>query len=124
MLFLTYIFVTFIFWTIALFIYRMITPYDEIKLVLSGNNAAAVAYAGTAVGLAIPLASLAEHAVNLVDLSMWAVVALIVQLATYYTAAKLLHVKEHIPAGNLAVGIVFGAASLGAGILNAACLSY
>jgi len=106
-------------------IYIRITPYHEIALIRAGNMAAAYSLSGTLIGFTIPLASAITHSVNPVDMAVWGVVALVVQLFAFLVARLLLpHLNEDIPAGNQATGFFLGALSLGIGVLNAACMSY
>lgn len=113
-------------WLLSLLVYVRVTPYPEFKLVEAGNVAAACSLAGTAVGLALPLVSLALHATNLVDLAMWAVVGLVYQLLMWLLVSRtvLRGLAKAIPEGNVAIGVVMGAFSVGLGALNFGCLSY
>ena len=68
---------------IFLGLYTWITPYREAALIHAGNRAAAVSLTGAGIGFVIPLASTIAHSLNLVDMLVWGVVAMIVQLALY-----------------------------------------
>ena len=62
---------------------------------------------------------------NPYDLAIWATIALVVQLLVYFAARTVLpDLSRDIPAGKVASGIFLGALSAGAGILNAASMSY
>ncbi len=105
--------------------YVRVTPYREFALVRDGNVAAAVSVSGALIGFVLPLASAIAHSVNLVDMVIWGVIALVVQLAAYCAARVLLpNLAQGISAGNTAQGVVLGALSIGIGILNAASMSY
>jgi len=109
----------------ALLIYVHVTPYREITLIREGNLAAALSLSGALLGFIVPLASAVTHSVGLVDMALWGVVALVVQLAGYFVARAMLPaLTRDIPSGNLAAGLSLGALSLGVGILNAACMTY
>lgn len=106
-------------------IYNKITPYDEIQLIREGNTAAAVAYSGAILGLALPLGSAVAHSVNPVDMLIWGVVALAVQVLVYFIVRRVLPLlNDHIPENKIAPAILLAAMSLAAGIINAACLTY
>jgi len=106
-------------------IYIHITPYREIALIRQGNSAAAASLSGTLIGFVLPLASAVEHSVNAYDLAIWASVALVVQLLVYLAARVVLPgLASDIPAGKVASGVFLAALSVGAGILNAASMSY
>ena len=121
-----YFAVTLVAWAVSLAIYVRITPYHELELVRAGNRAAAHSLSGTALGLALPLASLAVNAVSLLDLAGWAVIALAAQLLLWWLVQRLVFadLRAQIEQGNTAVGRVLGTLSLGLGLVNAACLTY
>src|SRR4051812_15748176 len=106
-------------------IYVYITPYKEIALIREGNSAAAASLSGALIGFVLPLAAAVEHSVNPYDLAIWATIALIVQLLVYLVVRGVLpDIGRDIPAGKVASGVFLGALSAGAGILNAASMSY
>jgi putative membrane protein len=110
---------------IFLLIYTRVTPYREWALIRAGNNAAAISLSGAAIGFILPLASTIVHSVSWLDMVVWAVVALIVQLATYLLARLLKpELNQAIAAGTTAPAVSLAAMSVGVGILNAACLSW
>lgn len=113
-------------WGLSLALYMAVTPYAELTLVRQGNRAAAWSLSGTALGLALPLASLVAHAVSLVDLAVWALLALVAQLLLWLLARRLLvpELREAIQADRQSVGIMLGSLSLALGLLNAASLTY
>ena len=112
---------------LALFltIYLFITPYREIALIRAGNTAAAASLSCALLGFVLPLSSAIAHSVSLLDMAIWGLIALIVQLLAYLAARLLLPgLAADIPAGQVAAGILTGALSLAVGILNAACMTY
>lgn len=112
---------------VALFlaIYVHITPYREFALIRQGNCAAAASLSGTLIGFVLPLAAAVEHSVNPYDLAIWATIALAVQLLVYLvTRVVLPDISRDIPDGKVASGVFLGTLSVGAGILNAASMSY
>lgn len=112
---------------LALFlgVYLWITPYREIALIRAGNAAAAASLSGALLGFVLPLASAIAHSVGLLDMAIWGLVALIVQLLAYLAARLLLPgLAADIPAGQIAAGVLTGALALAVGILNAACMTY
>ena len=106
-------------------IYLRVTPYREIALIRAGNTAAAASLSGSLIGFVLPLASAVVHSVNLWDMALWAAIALIVQLLVYVAVRALLPgVGRDIPEGKIAAGEFLGAASIAAGVLNAASMSW
>jgi putative membrane protein len=105
--------------------YISITPYREIALIRQGNAAAAASLSGAVLGFVLPLASAIAHSVSLLDMAVWGLIALIIQLLVYLAARLLLpDLARTIPAGQIATGVFLGALSLATGILNAACMTY
>ena len=64
-------------------IYIRVMPHRELALIREGNVAAALSLSGALIGFVLPLASAVAHSVNPVDMVVWGVVALLVQLAVY-----------------------------------------
>ncbi len=105
-------------------IYTKITPFDELALIHAGKGAAALSFGGALIGFSLTLGSAIVHNATLVEVLMWAVAAMIVQIIVYAVASRLMHtVRTEIEAGNVAMGGFMGSVSLVAGIVNAACLS-
>ena len=106
-------------------VYLWVTPYNEIKLIKDGNVAAAQSLSGTVLGFTFPLAAAISQAVHPWDMMLWAVIAGTVQILVYVAVRySLLNVTRRIPDGQIATGIVLGAISVAAGMLNAACMTY
>ncbi len=106
-------------------IYSAVTPHHEFALIRNGNSAAAVAFGGALIGFELPLASVVIHSLGLLDMVVWGVVALVVQLLAFL-AARLLDQRlcTRIAGGDTSAGIFVATISLAVGILNAACVTY
>jgi putative membrane protein len=123
--FLTYLAASLALLALFIMIYIWITPYKELTLIREGNVAAAASLSGTILGFVIPLAHSVAQSVNLIDMALWGLIALVVQLLVFFTVTRLIPgIARDIPAGKVAPGILLGALSLGTGILNAACMTY
>ena len=110
---------------VFLLAYLWITPYREISLIREGNAAAAASLSGAMMGFVLPLASAIVHNVSLLDMAVWGLIALIIQLLAYGAARLLLpNLARDIPAGQIASGVFLAALSLAIGLLNAACMTY
>jgi putative membrane protein len=106
-------------------IYVRATPYREFALIRAGNAAAAASLSGSLIGFVLPLASAVVHSVNPWDMALWAAIALAVQIVVYLVVRLLVpDVVRHIPEGKVGAGVFLGVASLAAGILTAACMTY
>ncbi len=106
-------------------IYVTITPYKEILLIRENNTAAALSFSGALAGFAIPLGSAVAHSVSLVDMLIWGLVAMCVQILTYFGVRVVFpNLPADIPLNHIPKGIVLGAISVIIGYLNAMCMTY
>lgn len=64
-------------------LYILLTPQKEMELLRAGNASAGLALAGVIVGLAIPMASCLASSVSPVDLIIWGVVSLLIQILAF-----------------------------------------
>jgi putative membrane protein len=110
---------------IFIFVYERFTPYREFQLIAAGNLAAAISLGGAVIGFAMPLASVITHSVGWLDMIVWGVVALIVQILVYAVARMIAPMLvEHVRQGRVAPATALAIASLTVGLLNAACITY
>ena len=123
--FLAYLALALVLLAVFVAIYVRVTPYREMALIREGNMAASFSLSGSILGFIIPLSSAVQHSVNMVDMAIWGLIAMLVQIAAY-VAVKLLipSITQDIPANKGAQGFFLGCVSLGVGMLNAACMSY
>jgi putative membrane protein len=123
--FLAYFAVSLVLLTCFVAIYVRVTPHREFQLIREGNLAAAFSLSGALLGFIVPLASAIEHSVGLVDVIIWGLIALAVQIAAFVVVKLMIPtITDDIAAGKQAPGFFLGALSLGVGLLNAACMTY
>ena len=104
-------------------VYVLLTPWKELALVRGGNGAAGLALSGAIVGLAIPIASCLASSINIYDLLLWGVVALILQLLTYRIIDMILRdIPARIQNDEAGAAIVLIASKLAVAMLLAAGL--
>lgn len=124
-LFALYFAVSLVIGAVYLAIYSFVTPYPEWTLIRNGNNAAAISLSGAIIGFVIPLANTIQQSLSLLDMIVWGIVAMIVQLLTYLAARVLKpHLNTEIAAGRTAPAVLLAALSIAVGALNAACMTY
>lgn len=110
---------------VFLLIYTRVTPYREFALIRAGNDAAAISLCGAGLGFILPLASTIVNSVSWLDMVVWGVVALVIQLGVFVVARLLKpQLNADIAAGRTAPAVSLAAMSVGVGILNAACLTW
>jgi putative membrane protein len=107
-----------------LYAYLWITAHDEFALVRADKPGAAISLGLSMIGFALPLTSSIAHADNVVDMMIWGIIALVVQIAAYYLARiPVPDLSHRIANGEIAPAIWLGAASITAGLVNAASMT-
>jgi putative membrane protein len=108
---------------IGVAIYVRLTPFREREMVASGNAAAGTTLAGATLALAIPLAAMLATSGTLLDILVWGVVALILQLLTLgVVALAMRNFRSMIESGNVAAAITLAGAQIAVALLNAAAM--
>ncbi|MGO4386163.1 DUF350 domain-containing protein [Microvirga sp. 2YAF29] len=106
-------------------LYTLATMHNEFALIRQNVISAATALGFSLVGFALPLASAIVHAQSILDLLVWGLVALAVQIVVYWLVRLLMpNLSQRIAAGEMAASLFLGAASLSAGIINAASMTF
>ena len=106
-----------------LYVYTWITAHNEFELLRVNNSGAAISLGLSTIGFALPLTSSIAHADGILDMTIWGVIALIVQVGVYYLARiPVPDLSKRIENGEVAPAIWLGAASVTAGMLNAASM--
>ncbi|MBL8559758.1 MAG: DUF350 domain-containing protein [Hyphomonadaceae bacterium] len=110
--------------TVGLTTYVLLTPHKELALIRDGNASAALAFGAVVVGLAIPLGACLAHSYSVLDLVVWGVVTLLVQLITFrLTDIFLRGLPRRIAEGDVAAAIFLMSVKLGVGIILAGALT-
>jgi putative membrane protein len=105
-------------------IYTRLTPFDEVKLIRAGNQAASLSLGGTLIGFSLPIASALMHTPDYYQFLGWAGGAMLIQILVYNVATRLLSMsKDEIEANNTAFGGLLGAISISIGLVNAGSIS-
>jgi len=109
---------------IGLACYMALTPFNEWRLVREGNVAAGIVVAGTLVALALPLAATLASSGVVLDIVLWGLVALVIQLAAFVAAtAALRGLRAMIEAGNVAAALVLVGIQIAVALLNAGAMA-
>lgn len=104
--------------------YMALTPFNERQLVREGNVAAGVVVAGTLVALAMPLAATLASSIVVLDIVLWGLVALVIQLLTFIAATALIPgLRTMIEGGNVAASLVLIGIQLAVALLNAGAMA-
>lgn len=106
-------------------IYTRMTAHDELTLLTKNVPGAAVSLGLSMLGFALPVASAIAHASNIVDCIIWSIIALCVQIVAYYCARiPVPNLSQRIAAGEMGPAIWLGLASITAGLLSAASMTW
>ncbi len=126
--FLSFFFTALVLVIVFLYLYAVVTPYDDYKLIFEDNNiAAALGFGGAIIGVSIPLYSALVHSVSYVDFAIWGGVAILIQLIFAFIVTRLggkYSFKTKISDGVISVGILMAFLSISIGLLNAGSMSY
>ncbi len=107
------------------FIYLWVTPYHELRLVREGKCAPAVSFGGAVIGFVIPLASAIAHSLSFLDMFLWALVALVVQVLVFLVLRLSLTGLVHdIAEDRMGPAVIVAVFSSAAGILSAASMTW
>ena len=109
---------------VAAAVYLVLTPHKEIRLVREGNVAAAVDLGGVLVGLAIPLAFSLKGSTSLVDVALWGVATVVIQLLVFRLVDLVLHgLPKRIKDGEMAAAALLVGAKLATAMIVAAAVA-
>jgi putative membrane protein len=99
-------------------LYIWITPYSEAKEIKAGEIAPAIALAGAMLGFTFPLLVASYAHGGFLDFLAWSAISCAVQLLVFKVLYALL--PRVIETNNAAGALCFAAASICAGLINAA----
>ena len=106
-----------------LLVYTLATSRNDFALIRQNVTSAALALGFSLVGFALPLSSALVYAQGVLDAVVWGVVAICVQILVYWLVVLLVpKLPLRISAGEMSAALFLGAASLAAGIINAAAM--
>ena len=113
---------------VFLYLYALVTPYDDYKLIFEDNNiAAALGFGGAIIGVSIPLYSALVNSVSYTDFVIWGVIAILIQLIFALVVTRIsgkYSLESKISQGFVPVGILMAFLSICIGLLNAGSMSY
>lgn len=116
--------ITLVLLAVGMFVYTRVTPFHEGPLIAQGNVAAGVTLAGAVVSLAIPLAATLATSRQTLDIVVWGIVAVVLQLVAFMVVALLLKNLRHmIEQGNRAAAFALAGVQLSVALLNAGAMA-
>jgi putative membrane protein len=115
--------VALVIWVVGIGLYLSITPHDEISLVRAGNTAAGVSFGAAAFGIGAPIAATLASSHSVLDLVVWGMTALIIQLVSFRVVDLIVKgLSARIVAGELASASVLVGVKLGSALITSAAL--
>jgi len=120
-----YLLTAFLLLTTYSVIYTAVTPHPEWSLLRQGNLSAALAFGGSMVGFVLPLCSAIAHSVSIVDVAVWGLVAMVVQITAFFVLRLAIptiskDIESDRPGPATAAALFF----LAIGLVNAACMTW
>lgn len=113
---------------VFLYLYALVTPYDDYQLIFHENNtAASLGFGGAIIGFSIPLYSALVSSVSYADFLIWGAVAMLIQLLFAFIVTRISNkfsLEKQISSGVVSVGILMAFLSISVGLLNAGSMSY
>lgn len=121
---LTHSVATFILLFMAVTFYMKVTPYCELELIKQGNSAASIVLSGALLGIAIPLAFCLNGSFSLIDILLWGLVIVLLQIVAF----KMMDVvfkglSAHIERGNIAMAMFVSAIKLSIAAVTSAAIA-
>jgi len=105
-------------------LYSWLTPYRDIQLVREGNTAAAISLGAVLVGLAIPLAVSLGYSTGELEMIIWGVAIIAVQLFVFrFTDFVLQGLPRRIQAGEVSAATFLAAIKLAVALILAAAVA-
>ncbi len=105
-------------------VYLKLTPHKEIELVAEGNMAAAISFSALIIGLALPLAACLVVKIGLLDVLVWGVVSVLLQLFLFrLTDVIFAGMPNRIINGEVAAATVLAAFKLAGSIILAVAIA-
>jgi putative membrane protein len=105
-------------------LYLALSPYREIQLIREGNTAAAISFGGLILALAAPLALSLNASASLIEVVLWGVAVVAMQLLACWLIDLLLTgLPQRVRDGDIAAAGLLVAAKLSAAIILAAAVA-
>lgn len=109
---------------LALAVYVRLTPFDELALIRAGNVAAAISLSGATLGLALPLAFCLASSVGVLDIFLWGLATLLIQIVSFRVTDYLLKdLPARIQAGEIGAALYLVSVKLSIAAINAAAVT-
>ncbi len=103
--------------------YIFLTPIKELKLIKDGNLSASISFSGALLGIGIPLASSLSVSNSILEIIIWGVTAIVLQLLCFkVTDTFLKDLSKRIEDNQLATSILLFSIKISVSLINSAAI--
>ena len=103
--------------------YIFLTPIKELKLIKDGNLSASISFSGALLGIGIPLASSLSVSNSILEIIIWGLTAILLQLLCFkVTDTFLKDLSKRIEDDQLATSILLFSIKISVSLINSAAI--
>ena len=103
--------------------YIFLTPIKELKLIKDGNLSASISFSGALLGIGIPLASSLSVSNSILEIIIWGLTAIVLQLLCFkLTDTFLKDLSKRIEDDQLATSILLFSIKISVSLINSAAI--
>ncbi len=119
----SHLFITLCLLFIGITSYIFLTPIKELKLIKDGNISASISFSGALLGIGIPLASSLSVSNSLLEIIIWGLTAIVLQLLCFkVTDTFLKDLSKRIEDDQLATSILLFSIKISVSLINSAAI--
>ena len=119
----SHLFITLCLLFIGITSYIFLTPIKELKLIKDGNISASISFSGALLGIGIPLASSLSVSNSILEIIIWGVTAIVLQLLCFkVTDTFLKDLSKRIEDNQLATSILLFSIKISVSLINSAAI--
>ena len=117
----SHLFITLCLLFIGITSYIFLTPIKELKLIKNGNISASISFSGALLGIGIPLASSLSVSNSILEIIIWGLTAIVLQLLCFkVTDTFLKDLSKRIEDDQLATSILLFSIKISVSLINSA----
>ena len=119
----SHLFITLCLLFIGITSYILLTPIKELKLIKDGNLSASISFSGALLGIGIPLASSLSVSNSILEIIIWGLTAIVLQLLCFkVTDTFLKDLSKRIEDNQLATSILLFSIKISVSLINSAAI--
>ena len=105
-------------------VYALLTPHKEITLIREGNAAAALSFSGVLIGLTIPLCTALATSTSPLEIGLWGVAVIFVQLLAFRLVDFILHgLPQRIQEGEISAALLLVGAKVSIALILSSAIA-